>query len=82
MCAGKKSHRFLNLSRKSELIFPPDSGNSNGEKPFSNSPESSRKSLLKTSSILAINTYCFLLDCRIRLMAISSLNLKGGLPSD
>jgi hypothetical protein len=28
----KKDHRFLNFSRKSEFIFPPDSGNSACEK--------------------------------------------------
>ncbi|MES2762154.1 MAG: hypothetical protein V4677_08105, partial [Bacteroidota bacterium] len=36
----KKNHRFLNFPRKSEPIFPPDSGNSACEKQASNSPES------------------------------------------
>ncbi len=50
----KKDHRFLNFPRKSELIFPPDSGNSACKKQASNSPESSHKSLLKINSIFFV----------------------------
>lgn len=51
---SKKNHRFLNLSRKLQSIFPLDSGNSSREKRDSNSPESTHLYFAKNTLIFFV----------------------------